>query len=336
MGIASNGLGQLNLLLRTRSVNALLHDTAPMLVAGNLSALVHHCVKDKLVVLGRPRGEEFLYDMVPIYVLSQLSDSVSVVRNEHVDVLLALGNFDDFLDRPGPMHIFAQLYWIILHLFNDLGKLVLRAAFSKLLGQVVPKWIIHQIHKGFNHAIEDLLEVALSTVFDLFLQEPASSLVPCQHVRVVQQVPHLLLRQLLMSLQGLEGRDQVELFGDLGNSQVFHLVAAVLLLGAGVAHALHGCRVVVSSSLLLGSGGVRRRQLLVVGRPQRVPSILRGTRGLLLQLGLGVQPWRLLQQRLRLLLGRKLRVRVAWTRKRMLRTVKCEISVDQLINVCRS
>lgn len=49
-GIFGDGYGQVSLLLRASCVDALLHDAAAVLVAGNLNTLVNHGIVQKLVV----------------------------------------------------------------------------------------------------------------------------------------------------------------------------------------------------------------------------------------------------------------------------------------------
>ena len=69
LGVFSNLGGQGVLLHIAAPINALLHDAAAVLVAGDLHTLSDHCIVDELVVLGLPGAQYLLYHVVPIYIL---------------------------------------------------------------------------------------------------------------------------------------------------------------------------------------------------------------------------------------------------------------------------
>ena len=59
-------LRQALLLGRVRGVDALLHDTAAVHVAGNLSTVLDHGIVDELFVPGLPRVQDLLYHVIAI------------------------------------------------------------------------------------------------------------------------------------------------------------------------------------------------------------------------------------------------------------------------------
>jgi hypothetical protein len=70
LGVLSNLHCQSLSLARRSSVNAFLHNTAAMLVAGNINTFVNHGIIYELVVLWYPCEEYLLYYVISIDVLS--------------------------------------------------------------------------------------------------------------------------------------------------------------------------------------------------------------------------------------------------------------------------
>lgn len=79
------------------------------------------------------------------------------------------------------MSIPAKVYWVLLHSLNDFCELIFFAGLSDFLGQVVAKWIIHQVHVVVDGVRKDLVSDLLIGLIDLLLQEPTPPLVPCQN-----------------------------------------------------------------------------------------------------------------------------------------------------------
>ena len=69
-------------------VDALLHDTAAVLVAGYFDALGAHFIENKLGVVWLPAFEYFLDHVVSVNIPAQLLDNRSEIALEHVEVLL--------------------------------------------------------------------------------------------------------------------------------------------------------------------------------------------------------------------------------------------------------
>ncbi len=66
------------------------------------------------------------------------------------------------------MGVSAKADWVLLNSLDDFSELVFLRAFSQLLGQVVPKWIIHQLHKVVYCVDKDLVD-NIFLVFIYFL-----------------------------------------------------------------------------------------------------------------------------------------------------------------------
>lgn len=102
------------------------------------------------------------------------------------------------------MGISAEIDWIILHLLDDLSQLVLLAGLSDLLGQVVAKGVVHQVHVVVNCEHKDLIYDFLFPFFNLLLQKSAATLISSKGIGVFQQGLHFLHVEFLMTLQCLK------------------------------------------------------------------------------------------------------------------------------------
>lgn len=53
------------------------------------------------------------------------------------------------------MSMSTEAHGVGAHLLKDGGKLLVTALFSYLLGKVVAKGIVHDLHDGLNRVVED-------------------------------------------------------------------------------------------------------------------------------------------------------------------------------------
>ena len=61
--------------------------------------------------------------MITVNVMGQLDEILDQVLAKLCYMLLFLEYFDDLLDRPRPMHVFAELKRIVLYLFKSSSEL---------------------------------------------------------------------------------------------------------------------------------------------------------------------------------------------------------------------
>jgi hypothetical protein len=148
-----------------------------MLVTGYLDTLGDHGIVDELIVLWLPCIEDLLDHMVPVDVLSQLSHPVLQKRREKSYVMRLFDYLDDLLYRPRPVSMLAKTDRVRLDPLYYLGKLIFQAVFGYLLGQVVPKGIVHYLKEGFYSVLENDGIDALDTIFYLLLKEATPSLI---------------------------------------------------------------------------------------------------------------------------------------------------------------
>jgi uncharacterized MnhB-related membrane protein len=164
-------------LLGVSSIDALLHDAAPVLVASYLGALLHHSFVYELVVLWLPCEEDLLDDVVAVDVFSQLSHLSFQVLTEHLDLVRRLDDLDYLLDGPRSVGVATQVDWVVLDLLDDGCELFLSAGLSDLLSQVVAEGVVHEVHVVLNCVVEDAVHYLLVVLLYLLLQEPAPALV---------------------------------------------------------------------------------------------------------------------------------------------------------------
>lgn len=98
---------EVHLLLWISAVNALLHHTTTMFVTGNLLALLDHCIIDKLIELWLPSLKYFLYDMIAIYIFSELSYSIFQEWWKKFNMLRFLDDLNDLLNWASAMSMSA-------------------------------------------------------------------------------------------------------------------------------------------------------------------------------------------------------------------------------------
>jgi len=80
------------------------------------------------------------------------------------------------------MSIFAQIHRILLNFLNNFSQLLFLACFSDFLCQIVPKWVIHQLHVVINRVLKYYVVYLIYILLYLFLQKSAPTLIPCQYV----------------------------------------------------------------------------------------------------------------------------------------------------------
>ena len=97
------------LLAWSSAINALLHDTAPMLVTWDLSTLINHLIEDEVVIGSLKSCQTFLNHMIPIDVFYQRFD----MRLKNLDDLRSefwsQTSFYDFLNWSCSMRVIAKL-----------------------------------------------------------------------------------------------------------------------------------------------------------------------------------------------------------------------------------
>ena len=87
------------LLLRfVRSIYALLHDAAPVFVAGHWDNILFKMSVDELLILGRPGVEYLLNHMVAVDVMGKLDEVLDEVFAELNHVLFLFEDLNDLLD----------------------------------------------------------------------------------------------------------------------------------------------------------------------------------------------------------------------------------------------
>lgn len=104
-------------------VDTLLHNTATMLVARDFHVEPGHLFVNELFVRDRPAGQNLLDHMVSVDILREWVNMGGQVRAKQAGVLLFPDDFDDLLDRAGPVHVAAKLHWVVLDLLDYLDKL---------------------------------------------------------------------------------------------------------------------------------------------------------------------------------------------------------------------
>jgi hypothetical protein len=97
-------------------------------------------------------------------------------------MLRFLDNLNDLLYRASTVSMPAKSHWICIHSLDYLGKLIIVAALSNFLCEVVAKRVIHDLHESVNRVIENKRIHLCIILFYLFLQEAATSLVLCQKI----------------------------------------------------------------------------------------------------------------------------------------------------------
>ena len=102
------------------TIDALLHNTATMLVACNLHTLVDHSIIDELIELRLPCEQNFLNHMVSIYIFSKFFDSIFKKRREKLYMLGFLDNLYNLLNGSCAMGMSTKTHWIRFHVLNDL------------------------------------------------------------------------------------------------------------------------------------------------------------------------------------------------------------------------
>lgn len=81
----------------TGCINTLLHDTATMLVAGNLCTLSCHGFEEERLLGTVPAVENLLDYMITIDVFAHLFDTVLQVIGDDLEMFLGLSHLDDLL-----------------------------------------------------------------------------------------------------------------------------------------------------------------------------------------------------------------------------------------------
>lgn len=110
-------------------------------------------------------------------------------------MFLQVHNFNDFLETASAVHVLAKLNGVLAAGANDLGQHRVIGNLDDSLRHVVAERIHHQLIEVFDGMIEDDLENLLVLVLDKLLNKPASTLVPCEHHRMVQELNQALARQ---------------------------------------------------------------------------------------------------------------------------------------------
>ena len=103
------------------SIDALLHDTAAMLMTSYWLTKSNHGIKNELVILVVPREKYFLYHMITIYVFTKFLHLIFQMANQSIKVNRFLNDFDNFLNGPCAMRITTNLYRIVLDTVNNLN-----------------------------------------------------------------------------------------------------------------------------------------------------------------------------------------------------------------------
>ncbi len=85
-------------LLLGASVDALLHHTAPVLVAGYFNTFLDHCFVNELVVIRFPSEENLLNDVIAIDVLGQVLYSFLQITGQELYLIRLLHDLYDLLD----------------------------------------------------------------------------------------------------------------------------------------------------------------------------------------------------------------------------------------------
>jgi len=109
--VTCNAFHQLSLLLARGCCDALLHNTATVLVASNLHVLPDHRVVDKLSLRRvTPSLEDLLEHVITVNIMGQDENFVIKVRCELAGVLRkGSKNLDNLLDSSGSVHALAKL-----------------------------------------------------------------------------------------------------------------------------------------------------------------------------------------------------------------------------------
>jgi hypothetical protein len=116
-------MGQSPFLLICGGINALLHNATSMFVTCNLNTLVYHSVVQELVSRLFPALQNLLNNMISIDIFTHFFDSVHEIALNQSKMFINFGNFNEFLNRPSSMSIFAECNWFVSHLFYNLCEL---------------------------------------------------------------------------------------------------------------------------------------------------------------------------------------------------------------------
>lgn len=182
-GVLDDLVNKSEFLILISAINALLHDTAAMLVASNFSAFLDHRFKNKLIVWGFESKQDFLDNVVAVYVFDQRSDMRFEQASHFVNEILVLRALNYLLNGPRTMGVLANADNVLGDDLNDLVYLVLSTGFSDLLAQVVAKRIVHKVNEIGKYLIVYLMNGVFVTVCDKLLQHSTSGLVLCEIVR---------------------------------------------------------------------------------------------------------------------------------------------------------
>lgn len=91
-----------------------------------------------------------------------------------------LDNLYDLLDGSGTMGMSTEIHWVLLHILNDLSQLIVIAALSNLLCQIVTERIIHDFDESIDSVIKDQ-RVRFWVIFlNFLLKEPTATLILSQ------------------------------------------------------------------------------------------------------------------------------------------------------------
>lgn len=104
-GVVGYSLNKGSSLVRRARVNALLHDAAAMLMAGDGNALGYHLVVDELALLRSPGLQDLEEHMVSIHIETEPHELWLEVARDQLDVLLPFDDLYHLLDGPCPVLI---------------------------------------------------------------------------------------------------------------------------------------------------------------------------------------------------------------------------------------
>jgi hypothetical protein len=72
------------------------------------------------------------------------------------------------------------------------------------LCEIVAKGVIHNLNEGVNRVLEDYINILLLVLFNLFLQEAASTLVFGKSLGILQKTKKVGFVEILMPLKSFE------------------------------------------------------------------------------------------------------------------------------------
>jgi hypothetical protein len=111
-------------------VDTLLHHTATMLVTSNFDTLIVHSIKDELVVKRVPRVQDFLDNMVAVYVFGENLNVVFKLVDNQSDLMSVFYYFDKLLDGSSSMGTLTQAYRILRDMPDQRSQVIFTSLFS--------------------------------------------------------------------------------------------------------------------------------------------------------------------------------------------------------------